>query len=68
MNNMMEREMKQAELRKVDAEIAKLIAESAKINQEAAKMREESRWYPFIVATGILTAATGFVALISKLF
>lgn len=32
MKNLVEVEMKQAELRRVDAEIAKLIAESAKIN------------------------------------
>lgn len=56
----MENEMKQAELRKVDAEIAKLIAEAAKINSE-------SRWYPVLIVTGLFTAATGFVALISKI-
>jgi len=51
--------MKQAELRKVDAEIAKLIAESAKINQE-------SRWYPLLIATGLVTSIAAILTVIAK--
>ena len=51
--------MKQAELRKVDAEIAKLIAESAKINQE-------SRWYPLLIATGLVTSIATILTVIAK--
>ena len=66
MNNIMDREMKQAELRKVDAEIAKLIAESARINQEAAKISQESRWYPVLIVTGLFTAIGGILMIFSK--
>lgn len=59
MNKLMDIEMKQAELRKVDAEIAKLIAESAKINQE-------SRWYPILIATGLVTSIAAILTVIAK--
>lgn len=65
--NALDREMKQAELQRVDAEIAKLIAESAKINQEAAKISQESRWYPVMIATGLFSAAAAVITLITKL-
>ena len=59
MNKLLDTEMKQAQLRKVDAEIAKLIAESAKINAEA-------RWYPIMIATGLVTAIAAVLAIIGK--
>lgn len=59
MNNLIETEMKRAELKKVDAEIAKLIAESAKINQE-------SRWYPILIATGLVTSIGAILTVIAK--
>lgn len=59
MKQLLETEMKQAELRKVDAEIAKLIAESAKINTEA-------RWYPILIATGLVTAVAAVLTVINK--
>lgn len=52
-------EMKQAELEKIHAEIAKLIAETGKINRE-------SRWYPVVVASGLLGAGAGLATLIIK--
>ena len=61
MKNLVEVEMKQAELRRVDAEIAKLIAESAKINQEA-------RWYPLVVATALVSAVAAATAFLIKFF
>ena len=61
MKNLIEVEMKQAELRRVDAEIAKLIAESAKINQEA-------RWYPLVVATALVSAVAAATAFLIKFF
>jgi hypothetical protein len=61
MKNLVEVEMKQAELRRVDAEIAKLIAESAKINQEA-------RWYPLVVATALVSAVAAATAILIKFF
>ncbi|MFP5073333.1 hypothetical protein ACLD9W_00455 [Neisseria sp. WLZKY-1] len=60
MNKLLDTEMKQAQLRKVDAEIAKLIAESAKINAEA-------RWYPIMIATGLVTAVAAALTVIGKL-
>lgn len=60
MNKLLDTEMKQAQLRKVDAEIAKLIAESAKINAEA-------RWYPIMIATGLITAVAAALTVIGKL-
>lgn len=59
MRNLLETEMKQAELRKVDAEIAKIIAEAAKINQEA-------RWYPLMVATALVSAVATATAILIK--
>ncbi|MFT0531888.1 hypothetical protein ACMHYJ_03505 [Castellaniella hirudinis] len=48
--------VKNMDQRKVEAEIAKLMAETAKINAEA-------RWYPIVVAAGLLGAAITFTKL-----
>jgi len=53
-------EMKQAELEKIHAEIAKLMAETGKLNRE-------SRWYPIVVASGLLGAGAGLATLFIKL-
>ncbi|HFA6107573.1 TPA: hypothetical protein WNH32_002181 [Neisseria gonorrhoeae] len=57
--NIIEQETKRTELRKIDAEIAKINAESVKIAQE-------SRWYPMMAATGLVTAIAAVLALIFK--
>lgn len=54
--NIIEQEMKHSSLRKIDAEIAKIIADAHKINAESVKIAQESRWYPMIAATGLVTA------------
>lgn len=59
MKHLLEQEMKQAELRKVDAEIAKLIAESSKLNAE-------TRWYPILIVTGMFAAIGAVLAVIAK--
>ncbi|WP_167012213.1 hypothetical protein [Candidatus Pantoea multigeneris] len=53
-------EMTQAELAKINAEIAKLIAETSKINSE-------SRWYPVVVASGLLGAGAAIATVFLKL-
>lgn len=47
----LEEKMNDAQYRKIDAEIAKLIAESAKLNAE-------TRWYPLLIASGLVSAIT----------
>ncbi|ARB69645.1 TPA: hypothetical protein WI150_001071 [Neisseria meningitidis] len=64
--NIIEQETKRAELRKIDAEIAKIIADAHKINAESVKIAQESRWYPMIAATGLVTAIAAVLALIFK--
>ncbi|ATD64952.1 hypothetical protein CGZ65_05775 [Neisseria weixii] len=56
---LLEQEMKQKELHKIDAEIAKLIAESAKLNAE-------TRWYPILVVTGMFAAIGTVMAVVIK--
>lgn len=56
----MDNDMTQAELAKINAEIAKLIAETSKINSE-------SRWYPFVAASGVIGAVATITALLLKL-
>ncbi|CWM67229.1 phage associated protein [Neisseria meningitidis] len=64
--NISEQETKRAELRKIDAEIAKIIADAHKINAESVKIAQESRWYPMMAATGLVTAIAAVLALIFK--
>lgn len=64
--NIIEQETKRAELRKIDAEIAKIIADAHKINAESVKIAQESRWYPMMAATGLVTAIAAVLALIFK--
>ncbi|WP_304666649.1 hypothetical protein [Neisseria bergeri] len=64
--NIIEQEMKRAGLREIDAEIAKIIADAHKINAESVKIAQESRWYPMMAATGLVTAIAAVLALIFK--
>ncbi|HFA8745234.1 TPA: hypothetical protein ACKJ31_002216 [Neisseria gonorrhoeae] len=64
--NIIEQETKRTELRKIDAEIAKIIADAHKINAESVKIAQESRWYPMMAATGLVTAIAAVLALIFK--
>ncbi|HFC4503329.1 TPA: hypothetical protein ACFJH9_002258 [Neisseria gonorrhoeae] len=64
--NIIEQETKRTELRKIDAEIAKIIADAHKINAESVKIAQESRWYPMMAATGLVTAIVAVLALIFK--
>lgn len=64
--NIIEQEMKHSSLRKVDVEIAKIIADAHKINAESVKIAQESRWYPMMAATGLVTAIAAVLALIFK--
>lgn len=64
--NIIEQEMKHSSLRKVNAEIAKIIADAHKINAESVKIAQESRWYPMMAATGLVTAIAAVLALIFK--
>jgi hypothetical protein len=66
MKEIIEMETRQANLRKIDAEIAKLIAESGKLNAETSKINQESRWYPIMIATGLVTAIAAVLAIIGK--
>jgi hypothetical protein len=53
-------ELQPVEIEKIHAEIAKLIAETGKLNRE-------SRWYPVVVASGLLGAGAGIAAILIKL-
>ncbi|KRH88705.1 hypothetical protein AN239_12555, partial [Neisseria gonorrhoeae] len=45
---------------------AKIIADAHKINAESVKIAQESRWYPMMAATGLVTAIAAVLALIFK--
>ena len=66
MKDLLDTEMKQAELRKVDAEIAKIIADAHKINAESVKIAQEARWYPIMIATGLISAVAATMAVVIK--
>ena len=66
MKQLLDQEMKQAELRKVDAEIANLIATAAKLNAETEKLSRETRWYPILIVTGMFAAIGAVLAAIVK--
>ena len=55
--NMNELQNQQDNHDKIQAEISKLLAETAKINAE-------SKWYPFVVATGLILACLGVIKLL----
>ena len=58
------KEAKIMDAQKVDAEIAKLIAETIKIGEETRKVSAEAKYYPIIVAAGLMGAG----AALAKLF
>ncbi|HFA6663629.1 TPA: hypothetical protein ACKMUH_002177 [Neisseria gonorrhoeae] len=64
--NIIEQQTKRTKLRKIDAEIAKIIADAHKINAESVKIAQESRRYPMMAATGLVTAIAAVLALIFK--
>lgn len=66
MKDLLDIEMKQAELRKVDAEIARIIANAHKINAESVKIAQEVRWYPIMIATGLVSAVAAVMAAVIK--
>ena len=66
MKDLLDIEMKQAELRKVDAEIARIIANAHKINAESVKIAQEARWYPIMIATGLVSAVAAVMAAVIK--
>lgn len=66
MKDLLDTEMKQAELRKVDAEIARIIANAHKINAESVKIAQEARWYPIMIATGLVSAVAAMMAAVIK--
>ena len=66
MKDLLDIEMKQAELRKVDAEIARIIANAHKINAESVKIAQEARWYPIMIATGLVSAVAAVMAAVTK--
>lgn len=48
---------------KADVEIANLIAQTSKLNAETAKIHAETRWYPFVVGSGVTLAIVAIVKL-----
>lgn len=66
MKDLLDTEMKQAEFRKVDAEIARIIANAHKINAESVKIAQEARWYPIMIATGLVSAVAAVMAAVIK--
>ena len=66
MKDLLDTEMKQAEFRKVDAEIARIIANAHKINAESVKIAQEARWYPIMIATGLVSAVAAVMAAMIK--
>ncbi len=66
MKDLLDTEMKQAEFRKVDAEIARIIANAHKINAESVKIAQEARWYPIMIATGLISAVAATMAVVIK--
>lgn len=66
MKDLLDIEMEQAELRKVDAEIARIIANAHKINAESVKIAQEARWYPIMIATGLVSAVAAVMAAVIK--
>jgi len=55
----MKAEMTEAQLAKINAEIAKLIAATSKLTSE-------SRWYPIVVASGLIGAVATITTVLLK--
>ena len=49
---------------KVRAETMKMLEEIEKIRAETRKLQGESRWYPFVVCSGLILGALGLLKLI----
>ena len=49
---------------KVRSEIMRNLEELEKTRAETTKIRGESRWYPFVVSTGLILVAIGLLKLI----
>ena len=63
----MDEDLKQSEVltrEKIQAEIAKVFAEIETMRAETTKLQGESRWYPFVVCSGLILAAMGLLKLI----
>ncbi|MBE0269555.1 hypothetical protein FG476_03845 [Xylella fastidiosa subsp. multiplex] len=58
----------QAEIHEVNASTKKLINESEKLNSESKKLNSESKWYPIVVASGLMAAGATAATLFIKLF
>ncbi|MDO4896308.1 MAG: hypothetical protein Q3971_03000 [Moraxella sp.] len=63
------KELKMAEINKLNAETARLQAETARLNAETLKLQKETKHYPTVVIIsavvgGALTAIIGFLGVV----
>lgn len=58
----MGQQMNQEQRIKMDIEIAKILAEISKLTAETAKIQAESKWYPWVVASGAAIGCLGIIA------
>ena len=58
----MGQQMNQGQRIKMDIEIANILAEISKSTAETAKIQAESKWYPWVVASGAAIGCLGIIA------
>ncbi|MFG1448863.1 hypothetical protein [Xylella fastidiosa] len=56
------------ETSKLNAETAKIQAEIHEVNAQTKKLTAESKWYPIVVASGLMAAGATAATLFIKLF